>query len=405
MYSGQGQRNPEVAGHGLEAAEVRMQHSRRLILVSPALKIFAFALALFSARANAQAFGSISGVVVDSTGAAVIGAEVTVSGVSYRAITNEKGSFHLSGLPIGTVATFSARRLGFAPEKGATIVVDPRSTIDTVRIQMKRIATFLPPVSVRRSRSNYTGRLAGYYERLEKKNAGYFIPRSQIDQENSRTLSQLLLHAPGVTGFRGRAGLQGVRLRGRNCWPLVWIDGTPMPAGEIDLDSFAPQTLHGIELYLGSTTAPARFQLPRTANSCGTIVLWSRGPDTDPLLDSPQARRDLKQMLATMAIYTADQVDSQATLADSTFAVFYPPSLYAEGVKGSVVVEFVVDAEGKVEEGTLGIVASSNPLFSEAVVLAVAGAHFNPARLKGVRVRQVVHQPFSFDPGLGRTGG
>ncbi|MBA2687420.1 MAG: TonB family protein [Gemmatimonadaceae bacterium] len=362
-------------------------------------------MTVFSARTNAQAFGSISGVVVDSTGAAVIGAEVTVSGVPYRVITNENGSFHLSGLPIGTVATFSARRLGFTPETGATIVADPRSTIDTVRIQMKRIAAFLPPVSVRRSRSRYTGRLAGYYERLEKKNAGYFIPRNQIDQENSRTLSQLLLHAPGVTGFRGRAGLQGVRLRGRNCWPLVWIDGTPMPAGEIDLDSFAPQTLHGIELYLGSTTAPARFQLPRTANSCGTIVLWSRGPDTDPIRVSPQARRDLKQMLATLAVYTADKVDSQARLADSTFGVVYPPGLYAERVNGSVIVEFVVDAEGKVEEGTLGIVASSNPLFSEAVVRAVEGALFTPARLKGVSVRQLILQPFSFDVGPARTGG
>ncbi len=382
-----------------------MQHSRSLILVSRALKVIAFTSTVFSARTNAQAFGSISGVVVDSTGAAVIGAEVTVAGVPYRVITNENGSFHLNGLPIGTVATFSARRLGFTPETGATIVADPRSTIDTVRIQMKRIATFLPPVNVRRSRSRYTGRLAGYYERLEKKNAGYFIPRNQIDQENSRTLSQLLLHAPGVTGFRGRAGLQGVRLRGRNCWPLVWIDGTPMPAGEIDLDSFAPQTLHGIELYLGSTTAPARFQLPRTANSCGTIVLWSRGPDTDPILVSPQARRDLRQMLATLAVYTADQVDSQAKLADSTFGVVYPPGLYAERVNGSVIVEFVVDAEGKVEEGTLGIVASSNPLFSEAVARAVEGALFTPARLKGVSVRQLILQPFSFDVGPARTGG
>ena len=45
-------------------------------------------------------------------------------------------------------------------------------------------------------------------------------------------------------------------MRGRTCWPLVWIDGTPMPAGEVDLDAFSPSTIQGIELYLGSTTAP-----------------------------------------------------------------------------------------------------------------------------------------------------
>nr|MBA3657607.1 TonB family protein [Gemmatimonadaceae bacterium] len=99
------------------------------------------------------------------------------------------------------------------------------------------------------------------------------------------------------------------------------------------------------------------------------------------------------------------KVDSQARLADSTFGVVYPPGLYAERVNGSVIVEFVVDAEGKVEEGTLGIVASSNPLFSEAVVRAVEGALFTPARLKGVSVRQLILQPFSFDVGPARTGG
>lgn len=354
--------------------------------------------AVFSGRANGQAIGGLRGSVLDSTGAVVIGADVSVPGIPYRALTDERGVFLLNGLPVGTAVIVNVRRLGFVPALVPAVISDLQSAGASVRIEMKRIATVLPPVKVQRNRGGYTGRLAGYYERLEKKNAGYFISRDQIDRENPQSLSQLLLRAPGVSGFRGRGGLQGVRMRGRNCWPIVWIDGTPMPAGEADLDSFAPQTIHGIELYLGSTTAPTRFQLPRSTNSCGTILLWSRGPDTDPITASPQAARDLKAMLANMVVYRADQVDTQATLADSGFSVVYPPALHAEGVHGSVIAEFVVNVSGRVEDGTFGIVASSNPLLSEAVRTAVKRALFIPARLKGVTVKQLIIQPFAFEP-------
>src|SRR5205823_14207004 len=146
----------------------------------------------------------------------------------------------------------------------------------------------------------YTGRLAGYYQRLEKRSGGYFITRDQIDRENPRTLSQLLLHVPGITPYKGRAGSQGIRMRGRLCWPLVWIDGTPMPAGEVDLDAFAPQTIHGIELYLGSTTAPIRYMYNRDLPSCGTILIWSRGPDSDAITSTPTPRGRLEALVTQL---------------------------------------------------------------------------------------------------------
>jgi TonB family protein len=176
----------------------------------------------------------------------------------------------------------------------------------------------------------------------------------------------------------------------------VWLDGTPMPAGEVDLDSFSPQTIHGIEMYLGSTTAPARYILNRDRNSCGTIVLWSRGPDTDPIVSSHRPAKDLERMISAFSVYTASQVDIQAEVADSQIKVVYPPGLFAEGVSGSVTAEFIVDAKGRIEEATFGVVASSNPLFSEAVRDALGGVTFTPAKLKGVPVRQLVQQPFTF---------
>jgi TonB family protein len=267
----------------------------------------------------------------------------------------------------------------------------------TVSIRLTAVAATLPPVVVHPTRVHFTGRLAGYYERLQKRSGGYFITREQIDRENPRMLGQLLQHVPGVTAIRGRGRASGIRLRGRSCWPLVWIDGIPMPSGEVDLDSFPPTTIHGIELYLGSTTAPARYTYTRDISSCGTILLWSRGPDTDPIVSAPTPSVDLEALVAQLAIFNADQVDRRAAL-DTTrlLELSFPPPLFAAGIRGLVIAEFVVDTAGKVEDGTVGIVSSTAPLFTEAVRVALESASYMPALKGGRPVRQLVQQPFEF---------
>jgi TonB family protein len=338
--------------------------------------------------------GSISGTVTDSAGFPLVGVEISIDGAAVRTTTDERGVFHLGGIPYGT-QTLHARRLGFAPERTSIEIATPADATATIRL--KSIAEDLPPVVVHPGRMSYTGRLAGYYERLEKKSGGYFITREQIDHENPRLLGQLLQRVPGVMAVRGRGGITGIRLRGRTCWPLIWIDGTPMPSGEVDLDSFVPSSIHGIELYLGSTTAPARYIYSRDVSSCGTVLIWSRGPDTDPIVATPTPSVDLAQLVSSMAVFNAEQVDRRAALdTQRSSPPNFPPPLYAEGLRGLVVAEFVVDTSGKVEEGTVGIVSSTAPLFTEAVRLSLASASYFPAQKNGHAVRQLVHQPFEF---------
>ncbi|HEX6575172.1 MAG TPA: TonB family protein [Gemmatimonadaceae bacterium] len=368
-----------------------MRHASRSIIAGTALGI-ACAAALFSVDAQAQ--GVIAGIVTDSTGAPISNAEVTVPGAPYSSRTDDAGRFHINSA--AGLVTVSARRIGFEPGS-RQVQLNGSNEATQVTIQLKALPSVLKPVVVRTSKVEYTGRLAGYYRRLENQNAGVFIPRSQIDRENPRTLSQLLTHVPGINATRMRGGGSGVRMRGRACWPLVWLDGLPMGAGEVDLDAFSPTSIHGIELYLGSTTAPMGYIANRDQSSCGTILLWSRGPDTDPIRKSSGQRFDLERMVASLKVYTADQVDQPvAPDPDYQMRVEYPAAVYAAGSGGSVVVEFVVDSVGRVEQGTLGIVSSTDPLLSEAVKRAVEGASYTPARLKGTAVRQVVVQPFTF---------
>jgi TonB family protein len=364
-----------------------------------ALSALAFALGLVAPRqgAQAQANGQVSGVVSDSADVPIASAEVRITGWPYPATTDARGVFTFAHVPAGE-ATLSVRRLGFVPSSVTLRLNDANAGVKGIVIRLAHLPTFLKTVTVESKRMNYTGRLAGYYQRLEKKSNGYFITREQIDRENPRSLQQLLQNVPAISGNRMRGGGAGVRMRGRNCAPLVWLDSTPMPAGEVDLNGLSPQTIQGIELYLGSTTAPARYTLNRDASSCGTIIIWSRGPDTEPEPVNHRARKDLERMIASLSVFTADQVDVKAQPLQNPMPVSYPPSLFAEGIAGSVVAEFVVDTAGVVEEGTVGIVSSTHPLFSAAVKLAVESAKFTVAQKGGTRVRQLVQQPFLFVP-------
>src|SRR5262245_1290305 len=310
----------------------------------------AIPLLFLTARLGAQTGAVVRGRVVDSLGAPIVGAEVRV-GEWRGALTNDAGAFRIAGVSVsadGNSPVLSVRRLGFQP---ASIVLSlgNSTTAESLAVKLTPVPSILKPMVVQSRRVDYTGRLAGYYQRLEKRNTGYFITREQIDRENPRMLVHLLQRVPGVTPARGRFGASGVRFRGRNCPPVVWLDGTPMPAGEVDLDRFSPQTIHGIEIYEGSTTAPARFALTRDINSCGTIVLWSRGPDTDPITSTHRPAQDLEQLIASAVVYLPNQVDSAAQLKTSA-PIAYPPSLFAAGVSGTVIAEFVVAANGTVED-------------------------------------------------------
>jgi TonB family protein len=107
---------------------------------------------------------------------------------------------------------------------------------------------------------------------------------------------------------------------------------------------------------------------------------------------------NLDSLVSSLAVFTADQVQVPAVL-DTTrhVSIAYPPALYAAHTGGIVVAEFVVDAKGRVEENTFSIVSTSHALFADAVHNAIASAVFIPAVMDGRPVRQLVHQPFTFE--------
>ncbi len=369
---------------------------RQLVLLTCGISLAAIPPSAVAA-AQAQSAASLSGVVTDAGGNPILGARLSVVGTSLGATTDERGEFRIPGVALGP-AGIQARRLGFGPTVQRTYVTAHESQ-NRVNVKLTALPNTLSPVVVRESRLKYTGRLAGYYERLQRRSGGYFIARDELDRKNYRSLSQLLAQTPGIRAGRGRAGAGVVRMRGGNCRPLVWMDGVPMPAGEVDLDAFSVGTLHGVEMYLGATTAPIDYTAPMGLSNCGTILLWSRGRDTEPVRPQNRQHTDLEPMVAALSVFTSDQVDTAAALAGAMPEVAYPPALFASGLGGVVVAEFVVDTMGRIEPGTLAIISSAHPLFSDAARQGLERATYSPALKNGTPVRQIVYQTFTFAHG------
>jgi TonB family protein len=74
----------------------------------------------------------------------------------------------------------------------------------------------------------------------------------------------------------------------------------------------------------------------------------------------------------------------------------YPAVLHSAGLGGSVMVEFVVDTIGQVEQVSIRVVESTHPGFQDAARAAVLGARFQPARLGPHHVRQLTRQRVRF---------
>lgn len=365
----------------------------RLRLATMRSGLLALALIGAAPMAGAQQQSSaptVVGVVVDSaSGAPIAGVEVSLAGA--RGMTDGAGAFRLH-VARTDADTLRIRRLGFRAR--AIRLTDAAQ----VRVTLAAIPQQLSPVVVEAHWGGYTGRLAGYYERQERRTTGQFITRADLDDERTGLLTNVLQRMPGVSVRRG-SGAPQLSLRGRNCRPLVWLDGVAMPSGDVDLDSFSPSSLHGVELYLGANSPPMRFQALRGRSECGTVVLWSRGPDTDPVGRDESDPAALERLIAERMVYTADEVDQVATVQGSPVVVEYPQQLKAIDVTGIVTVEFIVDAQGTMEVGSFGVVSTPHPRFAPAIRDAVQGARYTPAMRGGRPVRQLVRQRFAFgDP-------
>ena len=88
-------------------------------------------------------------------------------------------------------------------------------------------------------------------------------------------------------------------------------------------------------------------------------------------------------------------------VARNTASPSYPSRMQAEGLGGRVIAQFVVDTTGQVEQETFRVIESTDVEFTIAVRRSLPRMRFEPAEVRGRKVRQLVQQPFVFSMGRG----
>jgi len=76
----------------------------------------------------------------------------------------------------------------------------------------------------------------------------------------------------------------------------------------------------------------------------------------------------------------------------------YPAPMLLSRISGRVIIEAVIDTTGRVEDGTVRVLVSSDARFNEAAKDYVRAARFTPGRLAGRAVRVRFEMPVEFKP-------
>nr|MBA3890565.1 energy transducer TonB [Gemmatimonadaceae bacterium] len=74
----------------------------------------------------------------------------------------------------------------------------------------------------------------------------------------------------------------------------------------------------------------------------------------------------------------------------------YPDRLRAANVSGTVMMRFIVGANGRVEMSSVKVLDSPHDEFTAAVKDALRSMRFRAAEVRGTKVRQLVEQSFTF---------
>jgi TonB family protein len=350
------------------------------------------AMVLPAGRTGAQASAiKIAGMAISATGERVVGAQVRVLGSASRAaVTDDDGTFEIFVLN-DTMPRLVLRRIGFRPESVSVHLPQPASS--PLVVHMTRAIQMVRPVVVNAHAEQNT-QLSLVRERERTGGNGYFVYRADFMKHGPSSFSDILRRIPGVQSFRTNKNFTEVRLRGNKCAPLYWIDGQPLIGIPFDPDLLPPHTIEAIEVYSSPSLVPPQFQGPNYVQGCGAIVIWTRQgerPVKAPKIDADSIIR----LLDSQRIFVVSEVDTPARLVAMSEPE-YPDSLRAAGVSGSAVIEFIVDADGKLNKESIGVVSATHTKFADAARLAILEASFFPAVKAQRPVAQVYQLPVTF---------
>lgn len=100
-------------------------------------------------------------------------------------------------------------------------------------------------------------------------------------------------------------------------------------------------------------------------------------------------------------VYGVEELTTKPKVANTTRTALlvsksYPDKLKSAGVDGTVEVQFVVGPDGKVEPGSIEVLAASVPAFGDAAREVAAKLEFQPGKVNDAPVRARVMLPIIY---------
>lgn len=234
----------------------------------------------------AQSGGTITGVVRDTSGAPVVGADVSVRAGEVRARTDSSGRFVLSGLGADKYTVF-ARKLGFAPTT-FDVSLGKNGHVD-IKLVFDQRMPLLDTVVVHGERECSAFSLDGFTCRRHSEN-GVFLDYTDIDEKEPIYTADIFR---GVPGFRveTRSSRDGpvrvpVVANGFGCINVL-VDGYERTMARRVPDS--PYDLLAVEIYAKPDSVPKEYQrftwpaggITRTGR-CALVVYWTLRAKLEP---------------------------------------------------------------------------------------------------------------------------
>lgn len=148
---------------------------------------------------------------------------------------------------------------------------------DQVSLDVKTVPNKVDvsPVLLTSNSRRPSGRLGGFYDRMQHKKFGTFITRAQIEKRRPFNVTDMLAGASGLIVQPSRRGFGNEVRTTQRCRPTVYLDGLPFPLLGESIDNLVnPMQLEGIEVYPNALDVPGELQ--RGLSRCGVIALWTK---------------------------------------------------------------------------------------------------------------------------------
>ena len=231
---------------------------------------------------------SLHGVVRDSAGTPLSGAEVELFGSPRRKmLTSAEGTFRFDGL-YNSRYWLVVRRIGYRPaQQSLTLSNNERRE---VAVSLEAAPYQLPEVVVEAERSLYRRRMQEFLWRSRSSFRGRFLTRDDIARARPGMLGDLVIRylpfkqlstmsQPGgfIPLFDSEDWYSTTRLAVRthyrpDCPPAIALNGSGITPG-FAVNDFAPEEIEALEVYREGASLPVEYAWLRQSE-CGLVVLW-----------------------------------------------------------------------------------------------------------------------------------